>query len=103
MGCGRGKVRPRGRSGPGWACRERATVSALECAQRGRGPAPGREGAAGLKATRAGGDQDSSPHPEHSRLCAAQRASSRLARPAERSASCRAQPDLHDMSVRTGH
>lgn len=57
---------------PGWACRERGAVSAFARAQRGRErPAPEREGAPGLKATPAGGDQDNSPHPECSRLRAA--------------------------------
>lgn len=60
----------------GLACQERATVSVLACAQRGReGPAPGREGAAGLKATVAGGDQDRSPHPASAWLRAALRES----------------------------
>lgn len=48
---------------PGWACRE-AAVSELACAQRGReGPAPGREGAARLKATPAGGGPGQQPAP----------------------------------------
>lgn len=72
-GRGQGDLRARGGRVPaGPARRERAARSELACARRGRGgPAPGREGAAGLKATRAGGDRDSSPHPERARPRAA--------------------------------
>ena len=60
------------------AGRKQATPAALSCARRGReGSAPGREGGTGLKATLAGGDRDSSPHPERTRLRAAQRESRR--------------------------
>lgn len=70
---GGGEVRSSGRSDPAGRA-GRAAVSELACAQRGReGPAPGREGAARLKATPAGGDRDSSLHPERSRLRAGQR------------------------------
>lgn len=84
----RGQGRAGGKPGPGagragWVCAggrraggEPATGSALACTRGGReGSAPGREGAAGLKATPAGGDPDSSLRPERARLRAAQRES----------------------------
>lgn len=91
--------------GPGWACAGWAGVpracDGVRARVRAAGAGRPRPGAAGLKATGAGGDRDSRPRPECALLHATRRESrgSRTSNGSGRSASRRAQQDPHAMSV----